>query len=458
MKKLKTHYVCQECGKTSLKEMGRCTVCGAWNSYEEEAVAPSSSRSSAKGRAAAPSASKPIPLLEAPTESERRLLTGIGEFDRVLGGGLVPGSGVLIGGEPGVGKSTLLMQAASALADSTGAVLYTSGEESVAQLKRRADRIGLQSKRLYLLAETDVDAILHQADQMNPAALIVDSIQTAARSAFESAPGSVTQARESASAFLRHAKGASTALLMTGHVTKEGAFAGPKMLEHMVDAALNFEGENNAAYRIVRAVKNRFGSTNEIGVFEMRADGLFPVENPSALFMNQRSKGEEGSAVACVMNGSRPIFIEAQALAVRRNHGNYAPFRVAGGINKDRVSLLIAILEKRGGIQIHNSNVFVNVTGGLRVNETGADLAALMALASSCLGKPVPSDTAFIGEAGLGGEIRAVGRASQRFAEAARLGFKRVVASKRMAEGAVVPPRLEFVGVSNLREALSQTF
>ena len=457
MKKVRSRYVCKECGRIDYKPGARCLSCGAFGSMEEEnAAAPS--KDGPKRFAAGPPA-KPTPLMQADAGGESRMATGISELDRVLGGGAVPGSAALIGGDPGIGKSTLLMQAACKLAGPESPVLYVSGEESIAQLKRRADRIRASAENMYLLAETDVESILLHAEKLEPAALILDSIQTLSVSGVESSAGSVTQVRESASALLRYAKAHETTLFMAGHVTKEGSFAGPKTLEHMVDAALYFENEAEGEYRVVRAAKNRFGSTNEIGVFQMTGSGLVPIENPSELFLSMRGQQTEGSAAACVMNGARPIFLEMQALIVPRKGGSdYTPFRVAGGIDRDRLSLLMAILEKRGGLPIQNANVFMNATGGLRVEDRSADLAALIALASSWLEMPAPADAAFMGEAGLGGELRPVARADERLKEAARQGFQTVFAAKRMLRGIETPPGLEAVGVQTVKEALQRVF
>ncbi len=455
MKKSRTHYVCNQCAATSHRWLGRCHECGAWNSYEEE-VAPAKG---ARAASAAPSpvgASAPVALPDISADPIERATTGIGEFDRVLGGGMVPGSVVLIGGEPGIGKSTLLLQVMAQLTDDEGKTLYVSGEESMQQMRLRAARLGIEASGLYMLAETRVEVILRHATEMKPRALVVDSIQTATVEDLETAPGNPTQIRESAAALIRYAKSTNVPVFIVGHVTKEGSIAGPKMLEHMVDTVAYFEGDQHHAYRIVRAAKNRFGSTHEMGVFEMSDRGLTPVENPSALFLSERHGGTSGSVVVCTMEGSRPLLLELQALVAPTRFGT--PMRVTAGLDRNRVSLLIAVLEKRGGMSAQNADVFVNVTGGVQIAEPAADLGAVIAMASNLKDAPVDGETVFIGEVGLGGEVRGVSRLTQRLAEAEKLGFTRALLSKRQMESVVGSGALALVGVQTVQEALYASF
>ncbi|MBT3270043.1 DNA repair protein RadA [Candidatus Poribacteria bacterium] len=453
--KTRTRYVCNQCGAASHRWLGRCHECEAWNSYEEELVPPKGSRG-ATPDVAMVGDSKPMALRDISADPVRRSSTGIGEFDRVLGGGMVPGSVVLIGGEPGIGKSTLLLQVMARLASDGQKALYVSGEESMQQMRLRASRLGIDAEGLYLLAETRVEVILRHAEEMNPCALVVDSIQTATVEALESAPGNVTQIRESAAALIRYAKSTGVPVFIVGHVTKEGAIAGPKMLEHMVDTVAYFEGDQHHSYRIVRAAKNRFGSTNELGVFEMSDQGLTPVENPSELFLSERHAGASGSVVVCTMEGSRPLLLELQALVAPTRFGT--PMRVTTGLDRNRVSLLIAVLEKRGGMSAQNADVFVNVTGGVQIDEPAADLGAVVAMASNLRDAPVDGQTVFIGEVGLAGEVRGVSRLTQRLAEAEKLGFTRALVSKRQTEAVVGSGGLSLVGVGTVQEALYAAF
>ena len=382
----------------------------------------------------------------------QRLSTGIGEFDRVLGGGIVPGSLVLLGGEPGIGKSTLLLQAAALFARTIGPVLYCSGEESEHQIKMRGDRLGVGEAPLYLLAETCVERVLEEAARLKPALLIVDSIQTVFSLKMPSAPGSVGQVRQAATDFLFTAKGQNLPTVLVGHVTKDGSLAGPKLLEHVVDTVLYFEGERHHAHRVVRAVKNRFGAANELGVFEMTGSGLRPVPNPSQLFLAERPKHAPGSSVMCSMEGSRPILVEVQALVSSSSFGNAR--RTASGLDPNRLSLLLAVLDKRAGLNLAADDVFVNVAGGMTVSEPAADLAIVAAVASSLRNRPIHDDAVVFGEVGLAGEVRATTQASLRVREAAQLGFTRCVVPDGNVAPADVPAGLDVVGVRTVGEAL----
>ena len=416
--KQKTIYSCQQCGYQSPKWLGKCPDCNQWDSLTEEAVA-----APVKGRMApASSGSRPQRLAEVQVSEEDRIRCGIGEFDRVLGGGVVPGGFTLIGGDPGIGKSTLLLQAADRLA-ATGKVLYVTAEESPRQVKLRGGRLGAAAQDLFLLAETSLEAIFERVRELKPAFLVVDSIQTIFTGTLESAPGSVSQVRECAGRLMHLAKGEGLPTFIVGHVTKDGSIAGPRMLEHMVDTVLYFEGDPGHPYRILRAVKNRFGSTNEIGVFEMREQGLAEVPNPSELFLAERPQGVAGSSVVPSLEGSRPILVELQALVTGSSFGT--PRRTTMGIDHNRVSLLVAVLEKKVGLSLLAQDIFVNVAGGVRLNEPAVDLGVMAALASSHLNKPVPARTILFGEVGLAGEVRAVSRPELRVKEAARLGFDR---------------------------------
>jgi len=426
-KRPSTVFVCQECGSQSPKWLGRCGDCGAWNSLVEERAAES-------GGAAAGGAGTHRYALTGSTgsaqlyadvklENHERLSTGIGEFDRVLGGGVVPGSLVLLGGEPGIGKSTLLLQAAANMARTIGPVLYSSGEESEHQIKSRGERLGVGSAPLYLLAETCLERILEELDRIKPALIVVDSVQTVFSLKFQSAPGSIGQVREAATQLLFAAKGRNIPTFLVGHVTKEGSLAGPKALEHVVDTVLYFEGERHHSHRVVRAVKNRFGAVSELGVFEMTENGLKAVPNPSKLFLSERPVNAPGSAVLCSVEGSRPILIEVQALVSTSMYGTAR--RMASGVDQQRLSLLLAVLEKRAGLHLGGDDVFVNVAGGMTVDEPAADLGILAAIASSVRNRVIPPATAMFGEVGLAGEIRGTTQASLRVREAVQMGFTR---------------------------------
>jgi len=443
-------YRCQACGWEARKWYGRCPDCGEFNTLAEERVAPTG----AAGRrgAAAPAATRPLRLAEVSVGGAERVRTGLGELDRVLGGGVVAGSIVLIGGDPGIGKSTLLLQACHALAEVGAPVLYVSGEESTAQVKLRADRLGLGAKDLFVLAETAVEAIEAQTAALNPRVLVVDSIQTVHLADLESAPGSVSQVRECGGRLMTLAKTRGLAVFLVGHVTKEGALAGPRVLEHLVDTVLYFEGERHATYRILRAVKNRFGSTNEIGVFEMTGSGLAEVQNPSAVFLAERPRSAPGSVIVAALEGTRPLLLELQALVTQAHFGT--PRRTVLGADYNRVCLLLAVLEKRAGYPFQNQDVFVNVAGGARCQEPAADLGIVVAAASSYVERPVPGDVVLLGEVGLTGEVRAIGGLESRLAEAAGLGFLTAVVPRSSLVAGIRYP-LDVKGVGTLEEALS---
>lgn len=450
MKSPKSLFSCQQCGAQSPKWLGRCPECGAWNSFVEERVAPAATSE----RTAAPplGGGGARPYGDVDTVVAERRTTGISEFDRVLGGGLVPGSLVLLGGEPGIGKSTLLLQAAANVAVPEGPVLYCSGEESEHQVKLRGERLGVGAASLYLLAETCVERLIEEVERIRPALLVVDSIQTVFSLKMQSAPGSVSQVRQAATDLLFTAKGRNLPTLIAGHVTKDGSLAGPKVLEHVVDTVLYFEGGPHHAHRVVRAVKNRFGAANELGVFEMTGTGLRPVPNASALFLAERPKNVPGSAVLCAIEGSRPILVEVQALVGASTFGNAR--RTASGLDHNRLSLLLAVLDKRAGLNLAADDVFVNVAGGMAVDEPAADLAIVAAVASSLRNRAIPPDVVVFGEVGLAGEVRATPQAGLRLREASQLGFARCV----MPEGSVargdVPPGLAITGVRTVADAL----
>ena len=446
--KVKTVFGCQACGFLSSKWLGRCPDCGEWNSFVEERQ---EAAASAKGRAPLEIGGRPRPYEEVDGAEASRIPSGIGEFDRVLGGGIVPGSMVLIGGEPGIGKSSLLLSVANLLARE-GRVLYVSGEESERQIKLRGERFGIAGAGLFLMGETSLERILEHVDALKPAALVVDSVQTIYSSKFSSAPGSISQVREVATQLLFLAKGRGITTFLIGHVTKDGSLAGPKSLEHIVDTVLYFEGEKQQHHRIVRAVKNRFGAVSEMGVFEMTGTGLQAVPNASALFLSERVAGSPGSAVVATLEGSRPMLVEIQALVSPTAFGN--PRRMTIGLDANRTTLLLAVLEKRVGLELLGDDVFVSVAGGLEVAEPAADLAVAAAVASSFRNRPVPARTALIGEIGLAGEVRSVGQAGLRVREAAQMGFDRVILPARN-----VPPDTEgirVVGVRTLEEALER--
>ena len=445
MAKAKTIFYCTECGNETLKWQGRCPACGAWNTIEEHKEIPRPSGPVGSRR-------KPERLSDMETEEEIRFGTGIGELDRVLGGGAVKGSLVLVGGAPGIGKSTLLLQLCGSLSPDQK-ILYVSGEESGRQLKLRAQRLGCPLDKLFVLIETDLDGILEAVSAFRPDVLIVDSIQTMYHGTLDSSPGSVPQVKDCTMAFMRLAKDEGITVFVVSHVNKEGAIAGPKVLEHMVDCVLYFEGDGSMGYRILRAVKNRFGSTNEIGVFEMRGEGLTEIPNPSESLLSGRPVGAAGTCVTCVMEGSRPILAEIQAL-VAKSSAN-VPRRNFNGLNFNRSMLLLAVLEKRGGLRLGSCDTYINVVNGLELDEPGADLAAVLAIASSYTDRVISEKTAAIGEVGLTGEIRAVSGMEQRLSEVRRLGFERCIMPRKGRGKLSVPEGLELVEVGNVQEALA---
>ncbi|GAM09250.1 hypothetical protein OR1_01525 [Geobacter sp. OR-1] len=448
--KNKVLYVCHNCGYQSPKWMGKCPDCNTWNSIHEELVSKSKIPFELAG-----AETLPLPISEVSVSAEHRLSTCIEEFDRVLGGGLVGGSLVLIGGDPGIGKSTLLLQVMNNLAKRDEPVLYVSGEESAQQIRLRGSRMGVDQKQLYLLAETSLEKILAQVGRLNPKALVVDSIQTVFTGGIESAPGSVSQVRETAGRLMLYAKGSGVPVFLVGHVTKDGAIAGPRVLEHIVDTVLYFEGDSGHPYRILRAVKNRFGSTNEIGVFEMKDSGLQEVQNPSELFLSERPIGVSGSLVTAALEGTRPLLVELQALVSPSSFGT--PRRTTIGVDHNRIALLVAVLEKKVGLSLSGHDIFLNVAGGVRINEPAADLGMALAVASSHLDRVIDPQTLVLGEIGLAGEVRAITQPNQRIREAAKLGFTRCIFPAGSRKHVNVPG-VELIGVRTLEEALERLF
>ena len=444
----KTVFFCQECGYESPKWMGQCPGCKSWNTFVEETVGPNQTKhQEATGRKKA----EPVALSEISLDEEDRIHTGIKELDRVLGGGIVQGSMTLVGGDPGIGKSTLLLQVCRNLADRVS-VLYISGEESLKQIKLRAQRIGAFGDRLRLLCETNLDMIRQVIEKEKPTVVVIDSIQTMYNEEVSSAPGSVSQVRESTGVLLQIAKGLGVSIFIVGHVTKDGNVAGPRVLEHMVDTVLYFEGDRHASYRILRGVKNRFGSTNEIGVFEMREEGLVEVENPSEFMLAGRPEGASGSVVACSMEGTRPILIEIQALVCASNFG--MPRRTAAGTDYNRVNLLMAVLEKRLGLHLSASDAYVNIAGGIRMNEPAVDLGILLAVVSSYKDIVIDDKVLVFGEVGLSGEVRAVSMAEQRVQEAKKLGFTTVILPAACMKSVGQETEIALIPVENIRDAV----
>ena len=447
MKNPKITFVCRECGYTSIKWLGKCPDCESWNSFDE--VEQIETKSAGIKRTFENKAEK-FSELEFP--KYLRSNTGMQELDRVLGGGLVSSSVVLLSGEPGIGKSTLLLQICSELAKKRK-VLYVSGEESKGQLKLRAERLGIVGESLYLLTETDLDSVLAECENLKPEVIIIDSVQTLSSMRFSSAPGSITQVRECAMSLIGYAKSAASAVFLVGHVNKEGGISGPKILEHMVDAVLYFEGERTNSYRIIRAIKNRFGSTNEIGVFEMGDKGLVEIPNPSEVVMAERPKNTSGSCAGCVMQGTRPIISEIQSLVAKTVYS--AGKRTADGFDYNRMCLLIAVLEKRMGLRFYENDVYLNVAGGIHLDEPSADLSIAMALISGITDRVIPDDLIAFGEIGLSGEVRAVSHIEYRVKEAVRLGFTKIVLPKKnITSNLKVPSNVELLGVSNIYQVL----
>lgn len=449
MAKTKTVFFCTACGNETPKWQGRCPACGAWNTMEEHVekpAAPGKARSAPVGMSR-----KPQRLSEVDTGAEIRFSTGMGELDRVLGGGTVAGSLVLVGGAPGIGKSTLLLQICKSLCVGRS-VLYVSGEESERQLKLRAVRLGVTPEALYILSETRLSDIMDAVESIKPDILIVDSIQTLYHEDNESSPGSVSQVKDCTMSLMHLSKSQGITVFVVGHINKDGNIAGPKVLEHMVDCVMYFEGDPNTSYRILRAAKNRFGSTNEIGVFEMRDIGLVEVPNPSQMLLEGRPEGASGTCVACVMEGTRPVLAEVQALVTKTSFN--VPRRAADGFDFNRAVLLMAVAEKRGGMKLNVFDAYINVIGGLRLDEPGADLPVVLAVASSYREQPIADDLVAIGEVGLTGEIRSVSNLNQRLSEVARLGFKKCIIPKNGAEKVEIPEGLTVYRVRNLREAI----
>ena len=448
--KTKSVFICRECAYQSAKWMGKCPSCGSWNSFDETLISDDKKSNPSSGIA---KPKRPVSKLnDVKTDTEVRYKTGIGELDRVLGGGLVKGSLVLVGGDPGIGKSTLLLQICNTLPQDKK-ILYVSGEESEKQIKLRAERLGIKCDNLYLASETDVSEVLEIINQTAPEIVIIDSIQTMCCEEIVSAAGSVPQVREATNAFMHIAKQKDISMFIVGHVTKDGSLAGPRVLEHMVDCVLYFEGDKQMTFRILRAVKNRFGSTNEIGVFEMTNDGLLEVDSPSAFLLEGRDTENSGSSVICTMEGSRGVLAEIQALVTPCGFGN--PRRMSAGIDLNRVILMIAVLEKRAKVSLSNCDVYVNVAGGLKIYETASDLGLCAAIWAAKYDTKIPENMIFIGEVGLGGELRNVSRLEKRIFEAAKLGFDTAIIPKQSLKGLKIPDNFNAIGAKNLYEALS---
>ncbi|HEV7860690.1 MAG TPA: DNA repair protein RadA [Pyrinomonadaceae bacterium] len=450
-----TVYVCQSCGHQSRKWLGKCPECGEWNSFVEERARAAKETAAVRGGLRLREV-EPVAYRAIESQDDTRAPSGVTEFDRVLGGGIVPGSLILIGGDPGIGKSTLLLQVADRLSAGGTTVLYISGEESERQIKMRGERLGIEALNLYLLPETNLENIFHEIERMNPGAIIVDSIQTVYSSAIESAPGSVSQVREVAGQFLLLAKNRTIPVFLIGHVTKEGNIAGPKALEHIVDTVLYFEGERHHNHRIVRATKNRFGAANEVGVFEMTGTGLVAVANPSEMFLQERPLGVSGSVVTACMEGTRPVLVEIQALVSSSKYGTGR--RMTQGVDQNRVALLIAMMEKRVGLQLLGDDVFVNIAGGLEIDEPAADLGVVASIASSFKNVPIDPHTAVFGEVGLTGEVRGAMQASGRAREVQALGFKKIVMPASNTAGLERLLGVRVVGVRSVEEALDELF
>ncbi len=460
MARLQTKYICQACAYESPKWMGRCPECDAWDSLTEEVTlrekaggAASGARQAAARTGIVPSgAVAPIPITQVEMTDHERLVTGIGEFDRVLGGGIVPGGLMLVGGDPGIGKSTLLTQVVHAVGHKFGPALYVSGEESAQQIKLRSARLNADTPNFLVSVETEIGLILHHLETTRPKLAVIDSIQTMSDSSLESAPGTVSQVRTCANHLARFAKTVGVPIVLIGHVTKEGSLAGPRVLEHLVDTVLYFEGDRHHAYRLLRAAKNRFGSTDELGIFEMRETGLEGVDNPSAVLLSERTQGGSGSAVASTLEGSRALLVEVQALVARSTLAS--PRRAVTGMDPSRVNMILAVLEKRLGLRIGDQDVFVNVAGGIRILEPAADLATALAIASSFREQPIHPTTICLGEIGLAGEVRAVSQIEKRLREAARQGFTRAIISRHNGRKLAKIDDLEVVAADNVLDAM----
>ena len=452
MAKIKTKYVCQECGYENSKWLGKCPECSNWNTFVEE-IEEKRSKSNKEVFVIDKSSSRPLNINSIETIKEQRFSTCINELDRVLGGGVVKGSLVLVGGDPGIGKSTLLIQVSSNVANSGKKVLYISGEESASQIKMRAQRLGIKSDNLYIFAENNLSIIEAHLESVNPDLIIVDSIQTVFSPEITSAPGTVSQIKEGTSRFMKISKKMGISTFVVGHVTKEGALAGPKVVEHMVDTVLYFEGERFNTYRLVRAVKNRFGSTNELGVFEMREIGLVELENPSKILISEKPKDVAGSVIISTVEGTRPMLLELQALVSPTSFG--IPKRTATGVDYNRVSLLMAVLEKRVGMQIQNQDVYINVVGGIKINEPSIDLGIVMSIASSFRNIPIDGNVAITGEVGLTGEIRAVSFIEKRIAECKKLGFTKIIIPKSNYEAVKDIKGIDICPVDSVRQAIN---
>ena len=449
----KSIFFCQNCGHEESKWLGQCPMCKEWNTFVEEKVSVTRGSTAAVQQVRDAKDAKVVTLSSITTDDDERMQTGILELDRVLGGGIVPGSLVLVGGDPGIGKSTLLLQVCQKLSGQSRKILYISGEESLKQIKLRANRMGTFSESLFLLCETILGIIRHVIEEQHPDMVVIDSIQTMYNEEVASAPGSVSQVRESTNVFMQLAKGLNISIFIVGHVTKEGTVAGPRVLEHMVDTVLYFEGDRHASYRILRGVKNRFGSTNEIGVFEMQKGGLVEVENPSEYMLSGKPENASGSVVACAMEGTRPMLMEIQALVCKTNFG--MPRRTAAGLDYNRVNLLMAVLEKRMGMPLSAYDAYVNIAGGIRLNEPAADLGIVMAIASSYKNRPIDEDTIVFGEVGLSGEVRAVTMPEQRVSEAKKLGFKRCIVPAVSMKTIGKIEGIEILGVENVNQAMN---
>ncbi|MBR1821802.1 MAG: DNA repair protein RadA [Clostridia bacterium] len=454
MAKAKTIYVCSECGYETPKWLGKCPDCGSWNTLEEQESAPAALKSEEKKLKRAPgSDAQAVRVDEIPGESMERRSSGIAELDRVLGGGVVDGSLVLVGGDPGIGKSTLLTQLCANMAAEGATALYVSGEESARQIKMRARRLGASQAGFYVLSENDMNTVEKRMQELSPTVMIVDSIQTMYLPEMASAPGSVSQVRECASMLMRLAKVSGCSVFLVGHVTKEGAIAGPRILEHMVDAVLYFEGDRQHQYRLLRAVKNRFGSVNELGMFEMTEQGMREVENASEALLSERAHDASGSVVMCALEGSRPLLTDVQALVSTTVFGN--PRRMASGVDQGRLALLLAVLEKRVGLRMYDQDVYINIAGGMSLTEPAADLALCAAIASSHRNKAIAGGWSVMGEVGLAGEVRAISQAERRIAECARLGFDHLILPKYNLRNLRVPDSIQVLGVETVAQAVA---